>query len=67
VVVYSKLPRGFFIPTPVGDYNPDWAIVFEQTKQDSLTDALTGLNNRRALVVRHAGRLRFPWPRRVSP
>jgi type III restriction enzyme len=27
VVVYSKLPRGF-IPTPVGDYNPDWAIAF---------------------------------------
>jgi len=30
VVVYSKLPRGFFIPTPVGDYNPDWAIAFTQ-------------------------------------
>ena len=28
VVVYAKLPRGFFIPTPVGDYNPDWAIAF---------------------------------------
>ena len=28
MVVYSKLPRGFFIPTPVGDYNPDWAIAF---------------------------------------
>jgi len=28
VVVYSKLPRGFTIPTPVGDYNPDWAIAF---------------------------------------
>ncbi|MFZ1578126.1 MAG: DEAD/DEAH box helicase family protein [Nostocoides sp.] len=28
VVVYSKLPRGFFIPTPVGDYNPDWAVAF---------------------------------------
>lgn len=28
VVVYSKLPRGFFIPTPLGDYNPDWAIAF---------------------------------------
>jgi type III restriction enzyme len=26
VVVYAKLPRGFRIPTPVGDYNPDWAI-----------------------------------------
>ena len=22
------MPRGFFIPTPVGDYNPDWAIAF---------------------------------------
>ena len=30
VVVYTKLPRGFFIPTPVGDYNPDWAIAFKE-------------------------------------
>lgn len=30
VVVYAKLPRGFHIPTPVGDYNPDWAIAFKQ-------------------------------------
>ena len=28
IVVYAKLPRGFLIPTPVGDYNPDWAISF---------------------------------------
>ncbi|MDQ3525845.1 MAG: DEAD/DEAH box helicase family protein [Chloroflexota bacterium] len=32
VVVYAKLPRGFAIPTPVGDYNPDWAIAFEEGK-----------------------------------
>jgi type III restriction enzyme len=32
VVVYAKLPRGFFIPTPVGDYSPDWAIAFKQGK-----------------------------------
>lgn len=32
VIVYSKLPRGFFIPTPVGNYNPDWAIVFDEGK-----------------------------------
>ncbi|MFD1722116.1 type III restriction-modification system endonuclease [Amnibacterium endophyticum] len=32
VVVYSKLPRGFFIPTPVGDYNPDWAIAFRDDR-----------------------------------
>lgn len=30
VVVYAKLARGFFIPTPVGDYNPDWAIAFHE-------------------------------------
>ena len=30
VVVYAKLPKGFFIPAPVGDYNPDWAIAFKE-------------------------------------
>ncbi len=30
VVVYAKLPRGFTIPTPVGNYNPDWAIAFKK-------------------------------------
>jgi type III restriction enzyme len=30
VAVYAKLPRGFVIPTPVGDYNPDWAIAFTE-------------------------------------
>ncbi|MDA8407145.1 MAG: DEAD/DEAH box helicase family protein [Deltaproteobacteria bacterium] len=30
VAVYAKLPRGFLIPTPVGDYNPDWAISFKE-------------------------------------
>ena len=28
VCVYAKLPKGFHIPTPVGDYSPDWAITF---------------------------------------
>lgn len=28
VVVYSKLPNGFYINTPMGKYNPDWAVVF---------------------------------------
>ena len=30
VVVYAKLPRSFQIPTPVGDYAPDWAIAMER-------------------------------------
>ena len=28
VAVYVKLPNGFYISTPVGKYNPDWAIAF---------------------------------------
>lgn len=30
VVVYAKLPKGFYIPTPVGNYSPDWAISFKK-------------------------------------
>lgn len=33
VAVYAKLPRGprgFYIPTPVGNYSPDWAITFKK-------------------------------------
>ena len=32
VMLYAKLPRGFAIPTPVGNYAPDWAIVFHEGK-----------------------------------
>jgi type III restriction enzyme len=29
VKFYFKLPNWFKIPTPIGNYNPDWALVFE--------------------------------------
>lgn len=32
VVVYARLPRSFQIPTPVGNYAPDWAIAFDKDK-----------------------------------
>lgn len=32
VAVYVKLPGGFYINTPVGKYNPDWAIAFHEGK-----------------------------------
>ncbi|MEA3445403.1 MAG: hypothetical protein U9R19_11840, partial [Bacteroidota bacterium] len=32
---YFKLPNWFKIPTPIGNYNPDWAVVFED---DNLPD-----------------------------
>ncbi len=33
VKFYIKLPNWFKIPTPIGEYNPDWAIVFEADKR----------------------------------
>lgn len=32
---FCKLPRWFKIPTPVGDYNPDWAVVLESEREDN--------------------------------
>ncbi len=32
VVVYAKLPKSFFVSTPVANYSPDWAIVFDKDK-----------------------------------
>lgn len=31
VSYYAKLPKGFSIPTPVGNYSPDWAIAFNES------------------------------------
>lgn len=63
VVVYAKLPKGFLIPTPVGDYNPDWAISFKEgavkyvyfiaeTKGDMSTLSLRGLEERKIECAR---------------
>ena len=32
VVVYAKLPKSFYVSTPVANYSPDWAIVFDREK-----------------------------------
>ena len=28
--VYTKLPNGFYINTPMGKYDPDWAVAFRE-------------------------------------
>jgi type III restriction enzyme len=51
VKLYAKLPSWFKIPTPLGSYNPDWAVLIEadgkdklyfvlETKADTMFDAL---------------------------
>lgn len=53
VKVYTKLPGWFSVPTPLGSYNPDWAILIEsddgerlyfvvETKASALVDDLRG-------------------------
>ncbi|WP_064198433.1 MULTISPECIES: type III restriction-modification system endonuclease [Emticicia] len=32
VTVYAKLPKSFYITTPIANYSPDWAIVFDKEK-----------------------------------
>lgn len=34
VKLYIKLPGWFTVPTPIGEYNPDWAIVLEKKNED---------------------------------
>jgi type III restriction enzyme len=36
IKVYAKLPGWFKIPTPLGTYNPDWAVLVEQDGADRL-------------------------------
>ena len=36
VKVYAKLPSWFKIPTPLGTYNPDWAVVVEDEGKEKL-------------------------------
>lgn len=33
IKLYFKLPNWFKVPTPIGNYNPDWAVVFEDNKK----------------------------------
>jgi type III restriction enzyme len=36
VKVYAKLPSWFKIPTPLGDYNPDWAVFIDKNGEEKL-------------------------------
>ena len=36
VKVYAKLPGWFKVPTPLGSYNPDWALLVENDEQEKL-------------------------------
>lgn len=49
VKFFFKLPRGFKVPTPIGNYVPDWAIVFEHDKRVYFVAETKGTLNRQML------------------
>lgn len=42
---YVKLPGWFTIPTPLGSYNPDWAVVFDGDERVYFVAETKGLND----------------------
>lgn len=36
ISLYTKLPSWFKVPTPLGNYNPDWAILYKKNEEDKL-------------------------------
>lgn len=59
VAVYVKLPRGFFINTPVGKYNPDWAIAFQEDKVKHIYFVAETKGNLESLELRKAEDLKI--------
>ena len=66
--VYAKLPGWFKVPTPLGTYNPDWAVLVEkdgterlyfvvETKSSLFTDDLRDKEAPRSSAARHISRL----------
>lgn len=68
VKVYAKLPGWFVVPTPLGDYNPDWAVLVQHDGGDRLyfvvetkSSALLADSKRRGIENGkvHCGRAHF--------
>lgn len=49
VKFFFKLPRGFKIPTPLGSYNPDWAVIFENDRRIYFVVETKGTLNKQQL------------------
>ncbi len=45
VIYFFKLPSWFKIPTPIGNYNPDWAVLLEKDKKIYFIAEIKGRDN----------------------
>jgi hypothetical protein len=64
VKFYLKLPYWFNVPTPVGDYRPDWAIVMDGPETDGKPVLYLVMRHRVLSSTPRPLHLPTPFPRR---
>ena len=64
VEVYTKLPRSFYINTPAGRYNPDWAIVFREETVNHVYFVAETKGSESMLQLREIERVKIECARR---
>ena len=64
IIVYAKLPNEFKIPTPMGKYNPDWAVVFERIDRKNIYFVAETKGNCQELQLKGAENLKIQYAKR---
>ena len=59
IAIYIKLPSSFYINTPVGKYNPDWAIAFDEDKVKHIYFVAETKGDLSSLQLRHVEELKL--------
>lgn len=58
VKLYTKLPNWFKIPTPLGNYNPDWALVINKNGKDNIYFVVETKSNLLTLRDNESGKIK---------
>lgn len=58
VKLYTKLPNWFKIPTPLGNYNPDWALVINKNGEDNIYFVIETKSNLLTLRDNESGKIK---------
>jgi type III restriction enzyme len=58
IKLFVKLPAWFRVKTPLGDYNPDWAIVKEDDRKVYLVRETKGTTDRQKLPPEERGKIK---------
>ena len=64
VKFYFKLPRGFKITTPLGNYRPDWAVVFEQDVKIYFVSETKGVDSTNDFALKPAELMKIKYSRK---